>query len=44
MPLSVTPACHLPGHRTKHGTRYAPSQLLFFSEAKGVIAPSGQVL
>ena len=42
MPLRVTPACHVPGQRTKHGTRYAPSQLLFFSEAKrgdGAVGP-----
>ena len=33
----------VPGQRTRHGTRNAPSQLVFFSERNGVIAPSGQV-
>jgi hypothetical protein len=32
-----------PGQRTIAGTRNAPSQFVFFSDRKGVIAPSGQV-
>ena len=32
-----------PGQRTINGTRKAPSQLVFFSLRKGVMAPSGQV-
>ena len=44
MPLSVLPAANFPGQRTKAGTRQAPSQLVFFSLRKGVMAPSGQVL
>ena len=40
--LETTPAGILPGQRTISGTRYAPSQLEFFSLRKGVIAPSGQ--
>ena len=32
-----------PGQRIMHGTRNAPSQLVFFSLRNGVIAPSGQV-
>jgi hypothetical protein len=31
------------GQRIMHGTLNAPSQLVFFSLRKGVIAPSGQV-
>jgi hypothetical protein len=32
-----------PGHRTRQGTRKAPSQLVSLSERNQVIAPSGQV-
>ena len=32
------------GQRTKAGTRQPPSQLVFFSERKGVMPASGQVL
>ena len=32
-----------PGQRTIAGTRYPPSQLVFFSPLKGVVPPSGQV-
>ena len=32
-----------PGQRITCGTRNAPSQLVFFSLRKGVVAPSGQV-
>ena len=44
IPLSVTPAGNFPGQRTKAGTRYAPSQLEFFSLRNGVVPASGQVL
>src|SRR6218665_1773339 len=37
------PAAILPGNRTMHGTRYAPSQLEFFSLRNGVVPASGQV-
>ena len=39
--FETTPAGILPGHRIISGTRKAPSQLVFFSERNGVIAPSG---
>jgi hypothetical protein len=39
----TVPGVITPGQRTRPGTRKAPSQLVFFSERKGVIAPSGQV-
>ena len=32
-----------PGQRTIAGTRYAPSQFVFFSLRNGVMPPSGQV-
>ena len=41
--LVTVPGLITPGQRTRHGTRKAPSQLVFFSERKWVIAPSGQV-
>ena len=41
--FETVPALILPGQRTMHGTRKAPSQLVFFSLRNGVIAPSGQV-
>ena len=41
--LETTPAGILPGHRIISGTRKAPSQLVFFSDRNGVIAPSGQL-
>ena len=41
--LVTVPGLMTPGQRTRHGTRKAPSQLVFFSERNGVIAPSGQV-
>lgn len=44
IPLSVTPAGNLPGHRTNAGTRKAPSQFEFFSPWNGVVPASGQVL
>ena len=37
------PASILPGQRTIAGTRQPPSQLVFFSPRKGVMAASGQV-
>ena len=40
--LVMVPGLICPGQRATHGTRKAPSQLVFFSERKGVIAPSGQ--
>ena len=42
MPVSTLPAAMRPGHRTSAGTRYAPSQLEFFSLRNGVIPASGQ--
>ena len=44
MPFTTEPALILPGQRRKAGTRQPPSQLVFFSERKGVIPASGQVL
>ena len=41
--LVTVPGLITPGQRTRHGTRKAPSQLVFFSERNRVIAPSGQV-
>ena len=41
--LVTVPGAMWPGQRTSIGTRKAPSQLVFFSERNGVIAPSGQV-
>ena len=41
--LVTVPGLMWPGQRTRQGTRNAPSQLVFFSERNGVIAPSGQV-
>ena len=41
--LETPPGLIFPGHRIMHGTRNAPSQLVFFSLRNGVIAPSGQV-
>ena len=41
--LETTPAGIFPGHRIISGTRKAPSQLVFFSDRNGVIAPSGHV-
>ena len=41
--LVTVPGLITPGQRTRQGTRKAPSQLVFFSERKCVIAPSGQV-
>ena len=40
--LDTEPGLILPGQRIMHGTRNAPSQLVFFSLRNGVIAPSGQ--
>jgi hypothetical protein len=40
--LNTEPGLIVPGHRTKTGTRQAPSQLVFFSPRNGVIPPSGQ--
>ena len=46
-PLTISfetlPGLILPGQRIMHGTRKAPSQLVFFSLRNGVMAPSGQV-
>ena len=46
-PLTISsdtcPGSIRPGQRIMHGTRKAPSQLVFFSLRNGVIAPSGQV-
>ena len=46
-PLTISfdtlPGLIFPGQRIMHGTRNAPSQLVFFSLRNGVIAPSGQV-
>jgi hypothetical protein len=39
-----TPGLILPGQRIMKGTRKAPSQFVFFSLRKGVVAASGQVL
>ena len=39
----IVPGLMWPGQRTRHGTRNAPSQFVFFSERNQVIAPSGQV-
>ena len=41
--LVTVPGLIVPGQRTRHGTRKAPSQLVFFSERNQVMAPSGQV-
>ena len=41
--LVTVPGLIAPGQRTRHGTRKAPSQLVFFSERNQVMAPSGQV-
>ena len=41
--LVTVPGLITPGQRTRHGTRKAPSQLVFFSERNQVMAPSGQV-
>jgi hypothetical protein len=38
----TSPALILPGQRTRHGTRKAPSQFEFFSLRNGVVAASGQ--
>lgn len=40
----MRPALILPGHLTKAGTRKPPSQVVFFSLRKGVMAASGQAL
>lgn len=40
--LLTAPGLIWPGQRIMAGTRYAPSQLLFFSLRNGVIAASGQ--
>ncbi|MNW17111.1 hypothetical protein D3C71_2161810 [compost metagenome] len=40
--LDTSPGLILPGQRTIAGTRYAPSQLEFFSLRNGVVAASGQ--
>src|SRR6478609_4890918 len=37
MPLRTVPGSIFPGHRTSAGTRYAPSQLEFFSFRNGVM-------
>jgi hypothetical protein len=39
--LDTASAWILPGQRIMAGTRKAPSQLVFFSLRKGVMAPSG---
>jgi hypothetical protein len=41
IPLRTVPASMRPGHRTTAGTRYAPSQLVFFSPRNGVVPASG---
>ena len=41
--LETEPGLILPGQRIMHGTRNAPSQLVFFSLRNGVMPPSGQV-
>src|SRR5215469_12559886 len=41
--LDSEPASMCPGKRTRHGTRYAPSQLEFFSLRYGVVPASGHV-
>ncbi len=43
-PLSTVPALNFPGQRTNAGTRQAPSQLVSFSRANGVMPASGQLL
>ena len=44
MSFKIVPAGILLGQRIMAGTRKPPSQLVFFSLLKGVIAASGQVL
>ena len=44
MSFRIVPAGILPGQRIMAGTRNPPSQLVFFSLLKGVMAASGQVL
>ena len=41
MSFETLPGLIWPGQRIITGTRKAPSQLVFFSPRKGVIAPSG---
>ena len=43
MPLERDPGSIKPGHLTSNGTRYPPSQFVFFSPLKGAVPPSGQV-
>jgi hypothetical protein len=39
----TVPGAITPDQRMRHGTPKAPSQLVFFSERKDVVAPSGHV-
>ena len=41
MSLRTVPGLITPGQRMKQGTRYPPSQLVFFSPRKGDVPPSG---
>jgi hypothetical protein len=41
--FEIEPGLMCPGQRIMAGTRYAPSQLVFFSLRNGVMPPSGQV-
>src|SRR5437868_9278496 len=41
--LLIVPGLITPGQRMAHGTRYPPSQFVFFSPRKGEVPPSGHV-
>ena len=43
MSLTIVPGLMVPGQRIMHGTRYPPSQFVFFSPLNIVVPPSGQV-
>ena len=40
--FEIEPGWIRPGQRIRHGTRKAPSQLVFFSLRNGVVPASGQ--